>query len=51
MSTLDDLWDDFCREHSLAGSSVPLFAADEAGNVETFQMGETAGRCFDDHQP
>jgi hypothetical protein len=39
VSTLADLWDNFCTDHAISASSVPLFAADEAGNVEVFKYG------------
>lgn len=42
MTTLRDLWDDFCRAHAIAASSVPLFAADKAGVVETFGYGRNS---------
>ena len=39
MSVLLDLWDEFCGEHTISVSSVPLFDADEAGVVATFGYG------------
>ena len=39
MSKLDDLWDDFCGEHAVSTSSVPLFASDAAGKVQVFAYG------------
>lgn len=33
------LWDAFCRAHAIAGTSVPLFAADAEGLIEVFPYG------------
>ena len=39
MSISHNVWDRFCNQHSVAESSVPLFAADPTGNVECFGYG------------
>jgi hypothetical protein len=39
VSVRGDVWDSFCAAHTVALSSVPLFAADAAGDVEIFAYG------------
>src|SRR5262245_14743558 len=39
MTTAKQIWDDFCTAHRLASNSVPLFACDKIGFVETKEIG------------
>jgi hypothetical protein len=36
------VWDSFCDAHAVSRSSVPLFATDETGNVESFAYGRNS---------
>ena len=44
MTTARQIWDDFCAAHRIAIDSVPLFASDEFGFVETREIGRRAKR-------
>src|SRR5215813_7691596 len=44
MKTAKQIWDDFCTTHRIATDSVPLFASDEFGFVETREIGQKVKR-------
>jgi hypothetical protein len=44
MTTAKQIWDNFCTAHRIASNSVPLFASDKFGFVETREIGRTAKR-------
>jgi hypothetical protein len=44
MKTAKQIWDDFCTAHRIAIDSVPLFASDELGFVETREIGRKTKR-------
>ena len=44
MTTARQIWDNFCTAHQLASNSVPLFACDKIGFVETKEIGQKAKR-------
>jgi hypothetical protein len=44
MTTAKQIWDNFCTAHRLASDSVPLFACDKIGFVETKEIGQKAKR-------
>ena len=41
-----EIWDRFCRKHSVRDQAVPLFKSTEDGIVETFLHGRGEGRCL-----
>ena len=44
MTTARQIWDNFCTAHRLASNSVPLFACDKIGFVETKEVGQKSKR-------
>jgi hypothetical protein len=44
MTTPKQIWDNFCTAHKLTSNSVPLFACNKIGFVETKEIGQKAKR-------
>jgi len=44
MTTAKQIWNNFCDAQGIAASSVPLFAPDRDGFVETKEIGKNAKR-------
>ena len=42
MTTAKQIWNNFCDAQGIAASSVPLFASDRDGFVETKEIGKNA---------
>ena len=46
MSFKRQIWDRFCRKHSVPDQAVPLFKSNEESLVATFMHGKGEGRCL-----
>jgi hypothetical protein len=44
MTTPKTIWDNFCTAHRISIDSVPLFASDEHGLVDTKEVGRASMR-------
>jgi hypothetical protein len=44
MTTAKQIWNNFCDAQGIAANSVPLFASDRDGFVETKEIGKKAKR-------